>query len=191
MEALDRARRMIAAYAGLDPPAWALQARIEERMLRTGVASAEAYVDQTSKDARELEALCEALRVGETRFFRQRSHVEALAEHIIPELGKKCAESRTVKAWSAGCASGEEAYTLAILLRERLPPGFRVRVMATDISATALSRAAAGRYPDAAVSDVPQDIRARWLMHDEKRGEWVVRPEIARSVEFAQQSLIG
>ena len=191
MEALDRARRMIAAYAGLDPPAWALQARIEERMLRTGVGSAEEYVEKTSRDARELEALCEALRVGETRFFRQRSHVEALAEHIIPELGQKRAETRTLKAWSAGCASGEEAYTMAILLRERLPPGFAIRVMATDISASALSKAASGRYPDAAVSDVPEAVRDRWLVRDEKTREWVVRPEIARTVEFAQQSLIG
>src|SRR5262249_34939412 len=155
-----------------------LQARIEERMLRTGVASAEAYVDKASKDARELEALCEALRVGETRFFRQRTHVEALAEHVIPELGQKRAETRAVRAWSAGCASGEEAYTLAILLREQLPPGFAVRVLATDISATALARAAAGRYPDAAVSDVPDKVRTRWLVRDEPRREWVVRPEI-------------
>jgi chemotaxis methyl-accepting protein methylase len=191
VEALDRVRKVIAAYAGLDPPSWALQARIEERMLRTGVGSAEAYVDKASKDARELEALCEALRVGETRFFRQRTHVEALAEHVIPELGQRRADTRTVRAWSAGCASGEEAYTMAILLRERLPPGFTVRVTATDISATALARAAAGRYADAAVSDVPEDVRSRWLVRDVARNEWVVRPEIARSVEFSQQSLIG
>src|SRR5262249_50543776 len=155
---------MIAAYAGLDPPAWALQARIEERMLRTGAASAEAYVAKAQSDARELEALCEALRVGETRFFRQRAHVDGLIEHVIPELARKRTDPRTVKAWSAGCASGEEAYTLAILLRERLPAGFSARVLATDISASALARAAAGRYPDAAVSDVPAEIRDRWLV---------------------------
>src|SRR5262249_34820825 len=182
MEALERARKMIAAYAGLDPPAWALQARIEERMLRTGVASAEAYVEKTSKDARELEALCEALRVGETRFFRQRPHVEALAEKIIPELAGKRAEARAIRAWSAGCASGEEAYTIAILLRERLPPGFAVKVLATDISASALARASSGRYLDAAVSDVPQAILSRWLVRDDAKREWVVRPEIAHTV---------
>jgi chemotaxis protein methyltransferase CheR len=190
MDALERARKMIGAYAGLDPPAWALQARIEERMLRTGVESAEAYVDKASRDARELEALCEALRVGETRFFRQRAHVEALAEHIIPELGRLRAGARAVKAWSAGCASGEEAYTMAILLRERLPAGFTARVLATDISASALARAATGRYPDAAICDMPTELRDRWLVRTtEPHPMWAVRPEIARTVEFAQQSL--
>ncbi|HJZ85399.1 MAG TPA: protein-glutamate O-methyltransferase CheR [Polyangia bacterium] len=190
MDALARARQLLAAYAGLDPPAWALRARVELRMLEAGAKSPEAYVERLANDPRELGLLCEALRVGETRFFRHRAHVAALTGLVIPDLLARRAQTRRLRAWSAGCATGEEAYTLAMLLLEALPRGFSVRVLATDLSAAALAHARTGRYSEAAVSGVPAQLAERWLARA-RGGGFEVRPELARVVELREHSLTG
>ncbi|HEX6834974.1 MAG TPA: protein-glutamate O-methyltransferase CheR [Polyangia bacterium] len=145
---------LLAARAGLDPPAWALEARVRERATALGVSD-EDYVTRAAADAAELDRLIELLRVGETRFFRHRAQLAALAERVLPTLRSP------VAAWSAGCASGEEAWTLAMLLAER---GVGFDVWATDLSAAALARARQGRYAAARVeADVPPALRARYF----------------------------
>jgi chemotaxis protein methyltransferase CheR len=185
--ALDEVRRLIARRAGISPPDWALRARVEERMLATAAPSVEAYSARLESDGRELETLCEALRVGETRFFRHRAHVAALRERIIPALAGRRAGARAISAWSAGCATGEEAFTLAMLLCEGLPAGFAVRVLASDLSATALERARTGRYPAAALAEVPPALAERWLVAE--GSAFQVRDELRELVEFEQRSL--
>ncbi len=147
---------LLASRAGLDPPGWALEARVRERAQALGV-SEEDYVARVAVDASELDRLIELLRVGETRFFRHRAQLDALRERVLPALRSP------VAAWSAGCASGEEAWTLAMLLSER---GLAFEVWATDLSATALARARAGRYPGARVdAELPPALRARYFRH--------------------------
>ena len=145
---------LLAARAGLDPPAWALEARVRERAAALGVSDDD-YVARAAADTAELDRLIELLRVGETRFFRHRAQLEALGERVLPQLRSP------VAAWSAGCASGEEAWTLAMLLAER---GLAFELWATDLSAAALARARAGRYAAARVeADVPPALRARYF----------------------------
>jgi chemotaxis protein methyltransferase CheR len=150
----DRLAPLLASRAGLDPPAWALEARVRERAAALGLAD-DAYVTRAIGDALELDRLIELLRVGETRFFRHRAQLAALGERVLPSL------RGTVTAWSAGCASGEEAWTLAMMLAER---GVAFTVWATDLSPAALARARDGRYPAARVAaDVPAALRARYF----------------------------
>ena len=145
---------LLASRAGLDPPGWALEARVRERAQALGVSDEE-YVARAIADSVELDRLIELLRVGETRFFRHRAQLAALDERVLPSL------RGTVAAWSAGCASGEEAWTLAMMLAER---GLGFSLWATDLSAAALARARDGRYPAARVhSDVPAALRARYF----------------------------
>jgi chemotaxis protein methyltransferase CheR len=133
-------------------------------------------------DEAELDALIEALRVGETRFFRHAAQVEALERVVVPALARARAAARRVRAWSAGCATGEEAYTLAMLLGERLP-GWTHEVLGTDLSDEALARARAGRYPAAAIDE---RRRRRWFRVD---GEHVVvSPALA--VRFERRNLL-
>jgi chemotaxis protein methyltransferase CheR len=147
---------LLASRAGLDPPAWALAARVRERAQALGVSDEE-YLARASSDAGELDRLIELLRVGETRFFRHRAQLAALGERVLPSLRSK------VAAWSAGCASGEEAWTLAMLLAER---GLEFDVWATDLSAAALARAREGRYPTARVrAEVPAALVTRYFRH--------------------------
>src|SRR6185369_8238761 len=96
---------------------------------------AEAYLDlvRSARGAPELAALVEAVRVGETRFFRHRPHVDALLDVVIPAWRER--GERSPRIWSAGCATGEEAYTLALVLGRALPrPAFTPAILATDVS---------------------------------------------------------
>ena len=145
---------LLASFAGLDPPAWALAARVRERAALLGLTDDE-YVSRAHGDAAELARLVELLRVGETRFFRHRAQLEALQTRVLPAL------RGTVAAWSAGCASGEEAWTLAMLLGER---GLPFSLWATDLSTAALARARDGRYPAASVEGhVPPPLVPRYF----------------------------
>src|SRR5688572_22731249 len=94
--------------------------------------NAEAYLDLISapRGAAELAALVEAVRVGETRFFRHRPQIATLTDVIVPAL--RARGRRTLRVWSAGCASGEEAYTLALVLSRQLR-GVAVQVLGTDV----------------------------------------------------------
>ncbi|HEX8953660.1 MAG TPA: CheR family methyltransferase, partial [Polyangia bacterium] len=171
---------LLASRAGLDPPAWALEARVRERAQALGVSDAD-YVARAAADSAELDRLIELLRVGETRFFRHRAQLAALGERVLPSLRSP------VAAWSAGCASGEEAWTLAMLLCER---GLLFDVWATDLSATALARAQQGRYPAARVAaDVPAALRARYFRRI--GDDDVVNDRLRAHVRFAAHNLLA
>ena len=187
---LKRVAELIARHAGLRPPEWVLKARLENRIAALGLEQADRYAAliESADGGRELELLVETLRVGETRFFRHRAHVQAVQGAVVPALAA-ARSSGPIRAWSAGCASGEEAYTLAMLLARGLPaPLYQVSVQATDISKEALEIARAGEYPLAALDHVPEDLRKRAF---EPVGESRVRvaAPFRRLVQFESQNL--
>src|SRR5687767_13774461 len=96
------------------PPESVLRARAAERARARGV-DVEGYAALIAGDPQELDEIIEALRVGETRFYLHPAQVEALEKLAVPQLARARAHARRVRAWSAGCATGEEAYTLAML----------------------------------------------------------------------------
>ncbi|MGZ3442384.1 MAG: CheR family methyltransferase, partial [Polyangia bacterium] len=159
---------------------WALEARVRERAQSLGLGDEE-YVARAIADAQELDRLIELLRVGETRFFRHRAQLDALDERVLPSL------RGSVAAWSAGCASGEEAWTLAMMLAER---GLGFSLWATDLSTTALARAREGRYPAARVAnDVPPALRARYFRRigDDE----VINDRLRSHVRFETHNLLA
>jgi chemotaxis protein methyltransferase CheR len=195
-QALARLAEHIARHAGLAVPHWVLEARIRDRMAALGIDSRHAYADLVVSRPRgesqpgthdELDLLVETLRVGETRFFRHAAHVEALIQAVIPALEQRGAAH--VRAWSAGCASGEEAYTLAMVLSTLLPaPRFRISVLATDLSAHAIELARRGQYPASAIAHVPARWRRRgFVAHD---SGYRIAPDIARLVRFERKNLL-
>src|SRR5262245_27855943 len=137
---MRRLAQAIGADAGLDPPTWLLEARVRERAEELGLGET-AYVDRVTSDAEEWACLLERLRVGETRFFRHRAQIDALRAKVLPALLKQ-----PTRAWSAGCATGEEAFTLAMLCHEAAPRG-DWEVLGTDLSAAAIATAESGEYP--------------------------------------------
>ena len=195
MERLDpnlvkRVGERVAAHAGLHPPGWVLEARLARRLAaQDGLDPGDyAALLESADGARELDLLVEALRVGETRFFRHRAHAQAVTQVVLPALAAARADG-PVRAWSAGCATGEEPYTLAILLSRGLPaPRYQVSVVATDISREALDVARAGVYPEAALEHVPPEVR-RVAFEPAGPGQRRVAGSIAGLVSFALRNL--
>ncbi len=186
---IKRVGDCIDATAGLRPPAWVLDARLARRIEALGLDEPELYADliESADGRRELELLIESLRVGETRFFRHRAHVQAVTDVVMPALQRSRAGG-AIRAWSAGCATGEEPYTLAILLAGGLPaPAYQVRVLATDISREALASARSGVYPASALDQVPDQVRRAF--EPAGHGHVRVAAELADLVTFEQRNL--
>ena len=191
-KAKGRLAEYIAAHTGLAAPDWVLEARLRERVAAAAAGSLRRYADLVTgpAGADELDRLIEALRVGETRLFRHAGHIKALSEVVVPELRERRAGGR-IKAWSAGCASGEEAYTLATILTASLPrPTFDVRVTASDLSAHAITTARAGRYPVSALDHVPEVWRERAFVAEPDGAFFRIADEVARCVTFERRNLL-
>lgn len=117
--------------------------------------------------AQEDGALAQALTVPETYFFRNIAQFEALAEHVLPDRIKANAQRRTLRTLSAGCASGEEAYSLAIVMGDALMDlAWQASVRAVDINAAMLDKARSGRYSAWSLRETPTDARRRWFRSD-------------------------
>jgi len=177
--------RRLADRAGLELPAWVVEARAAARIEALGLSPADyrALLEPPRGDG-ELDALIEAVRVGETRFFRHRAQIGVLAEVIAPAL--RAAGKRVVRVWSAGCSAGEEAYTLAIVLARALP-GVQLVVTGTDVSADALAIAAGATYRASVLADVPDPWRDAFELDGDLAR---VRPELAALVRFERANLV-
>ena len=176
----------LAAHAGLELPAWVVDARATARIAAVGCSPADyvALID-SPRGAGELAELVEAVRVGESRLFRHRSQIDALVDVVAPAL--RARGRRAIRVWSAGCAAGEEPYTLAIVLSRALPD-CAISILATDVSGEALARARSARYPRAALDHVPERYRDCFL----DDGDAVqVAAELAALVRFERANLTG
>jgi chemotaxis protein methyltransferase CheR len=138
---------------------------------------------------RLLEVLCTRLTSGEPSFFRLAPQIEAMRKLVLPDLLARHATDRRLRVWSAGCSTGEEAYTLAMLIREQLPTprDWDVRVVASDIDRAAIELARAGVYGEWSLPGSPGDLGTRYLAGDDTR--WQVADPLRRMVHFAHVNL--
>ena len=194
----DALRRHVADALGLDFPA-SRQAELLRGFARA--AQALGFADGAAclaallaaPPARErLEVLASHLTIGETYFFRDPAALEALvAEVLVPLIADRRRQGRLqLHLWSAGCSTGEEAYTLAILLHRLLPDlaHWQVRITATDVNAEALRRAVAGRYGAWSFRNAPAWLQPRYFV-EESPGRHTVLPGIRSLVQFGFHNL--
>lgn len=180
---MEQIRARVAKGAGLQPPPWVLEARVAERMEKLDLDEIQHYAEVLVGRA-ELACLVELLRVGETSFFRHQSQLTAVEDIVIPDLLK---QRGTLRIWSAGCATGEEPYTLAMLLRKALPANRKFSVLASDISAECLRRARAAVYTSSAFDAVPLPHQDAFDRLDEQSVQVTAR--IREVVEFEERNL--
>lgn len=182
---LSAIAQRLAEHAGLELPPWLVEARVTSRIAALDVTPA-SYVAliASPRGASELDRLIEAVRVGESRLFRHRAQIAALVDDVVPAL--RARGKRSVRIWSAGCSTGEEPYTLAVVLA-RTMPGTSISILATDVSADALAVARGGRYPASACGDIPESWRDAFVFDDEGVR---VRPEHAALVTFERANLL-
>jgi chemotaxis protein methyltransferase CheR len=131
-----------------------------------------------------------AMTNNETWFFRDMLPYQALQKVMMPALLASRAAERTIRIWSAACSTGQEPYSTAMLLRENFPElrGWKVRILATDISGTVLEKAQQGRYSQLEVNrGLPINLLTRYFHRDGMA--WVISPELRDAVEFQQVNL--
>ncbi len=167
-----------------------LRRRIAVRMRARGVQRYRDYMRLLDGDAREYDLLLDALTINVTKFFRNWDVFAGIADHVIPELW---AREGSIRVWSAGCASGEEPYSIAILFhRHATQRGEshrlgRVSVLATDIDRASLAAAEAGCYTEPAFADTPQELRAAYFSPGATAA---VDPTAKQLVRFARRDLL-
>lgn len=146
-----------------------VEKRIFDRMAQLGIDSCREYyfLLKFAADTAEVQTLINNLTVNETYFFRDFPQLQGFAECILPEVVKKktAQGSRKIKIWSAGCSTGEEPYTLAIILLEMLPEPekWSIDILATDINSKVLDAARKGFYNSRSVKDVPPEYLGRYF----------------------------
>jgi chemotaxis protein methyltransferase CheR len=140
--------------------------------------------------------MLDAISTNETSFFRERKHFEFLVSEVIPAWREEAAAGhrpRLVRAWSAGCSTGEEPYSLAMVLLKHLPPsaGWQIEIKATDLSTRVLDRARAGIWPIEKADAIPGEYRRAFMLRGVRAQEGTMKagPELRQVVQFAQLNL--
>lgn len=192
---LDRFRAIIAGRLGLqfdngrtDRLAEVLRLRMDAH----GGGSASAYlasITSSSNGREELRALAAHLTVSETYFFRCPDHFRALQEVALPSRIRARNSYRRLRVLSAGCASGEEAYSLAILLREHFPEvaGWDLNIVGVDLNPTMLAKASAARYSPWSLRETPEAMRNRCFRKD--GADFLLDESFRRMVSFEERNL--
>lgn len=171
---------------------------VETRLLplarRQGFKSVEELVLQLRRRKSEklLVEIVEAMTINETSFFRDESAFNAMRQHVLPELVRQRADLRCLNIWSASCSSGQEPFSVAMLLRQHFPAiaGWNIRLLASDLSKAMLTRAKRGVYSDLEISrGVSTELRE--IYFQKREDGWHIHSDLRRMVEFHQINLSG
>jgi two-component system, chemotaxis family, CheB/CheR fusion protein len=167
--------------------------RVERRMAVHQIERLDGYIRYLQQDAAEVGALFRDLLIGVTSFFRDAEAFAALQEQAIPRLFARQPSGEVIRVWVPGCSTGEEAYSIAILLQERmqaLKRTYRVQVFATDIDSQAIERARAGFYPASIAADVSPERLARFFSQEPDSGTYRIQKAIRDLLVFSEQDVI-
>jgi chemotaxis protein methyltransferase CheR len=142
------------------------------------------------RDATLERAVAEAMTINETSFFRDGRPFELLRTELLPSLIERRMKTRKLRFWSAACSTGQEAYSLGMLMREYFPPlaTWDIRIEGTDFSAEMVARASAGRYHRI---EMNRGLPARWIVRffEHEGEEWAAKPELRQMCRFRQADL--
>lgn len=168
-----------------------LMRRVSKRMQEIGVESFNQYIDRLEVEPEEFVQLFNTILINVTSFFRDSSTWEYIGSEIVPQIAAGKQPTEPIRVWSAGCASGQEAYTLAIVMAEALGiEQFKtqVKIYATDVDDEALNQARRATYTDKEVSSVPPQLLERYFERSDSL--YTFRHDLRRSVIFGRHDLL-
>jgi len=190
----ERLRTLIHTESGINLTAekkTMLEIRLRRRLRSLNFSSGAEYCKYVFAPAtrdKELVYLIDSVTTNKTDFFREPDHFEYLVSKALPYLSARNGASRTSLVWSAGCSSGEEPYSIAMVLSDHAQthPGFRFRILATDICTAVLEKAGTGIFKSQDVRPVPVNLRKKYLMRSRDPQSDLVRvvPELRSTIEF-------
>jgi len=167
-----------------------IRRRIARRARNCGAEDAEEYVARLRVDRDELPALMAALTIHVSQFFRNPTTFEYLRDRVLPTLIRRQRQSgqRELRIWCAGCAGGEEPYSLALLLHEMGPLDFSLSLLGTDISPDILRRAGEGLYEPQRLAELPERMRERYFITEGNR--YRLDENIRKMVRFQRHNIM-
>jgi two-component system CheB/CheR fusion protein len=171
-----------------------LQRRVQRRMTMIGAGSnsPNRYIEMLEGDPKELNALAKDLLINVTSFFRDQHVFEFLSKTIIPQLVNRHPPDRPIRIWIAGCSTGEETYSLAMLFREAISAtqlSIKLQVFASDVDPDAIAVAREGLYPETIAGDVSPARIARFFSKEEHN--YRISPELRAAVVFTVQDVLS
>ena len=167
--------------------------RIERRMAVHQIEAIDGYVKFLQQTSAEVEALFRDLLIGVTNFFRDPEAFQVLEDQVIPKLFAGKPAGAVIRVWTAGCSTGEEAYSIAILLVERievLKQNYTVQIFATDIDSQAIATARAGLYPASIAADISPERLARFFTAEAGGNAYRIHKNIRDLLVFSEQDVI-
>jgi len=191
-----RVQKIVYDFAGIDlndSKKNLVYNRLSKRIRFLGMQSFSEYLDYVeAKGEEEFVHLINAITTNLTFFFRENHHFEHLANTVIPDLIQKNAASKKIRIWSAGCSTGEEPYSIAIVLKEKVPPGWDAKVVATDLDTNVVNTGKAGVYQIDRLKGVSEERKKRWFLKGtgKQDGFAKVKNELQEIIEFGQLNLM-
>lgn len=166
-----------------------LDSRLKEKLREKQLDSVEEYYRLIMSNKEEMKIMLDSVTTNLTRFFRNQPHFDALVHYVIPHVleYKKKTGDITVRIWSAGCSTGEEPYTIAMILADILPAPYKFQITASDISLKSLMVGQSGFYPDARVAGIPDKYLQRFFTKVDKG--YQVKKELMDKIKFDYHNL--
>ena len=175
-----------------------LQSRLTKRLRAMNMTSYGQYREYLFSPAgmdQEVSFMIDVVTTNKTDFFREPSHFDLLQEILLPLWLRQTGGRDVFNIWSAGCATGEEPYTMAMVLNEfaEAEPDFRFSILGTDISGEALQKAIQAIYRESRIDGIPPDFKKKYLMRSRDRKQGLVRiiPELRSKITFQRLNLMG
>lgn len=166
-----------------------LDSRIKERLREKQFDTVDKYYRLICSDKEEMKVFLDSVTTNLTRFFRNQAHWDAFVNYVIPKVieNKRRNGDSIIKIWSAGCSTGEEPYTMAMILKEILPPPYSFQIIASDLSLKSLMVAKQGFYPDSRISGIPEKYLSSYFLKTE--GGYQVCSDLMNCIRFDYHNL--
>jgi len=170
-----------------------LYGRLSRRIRKVGLSSFKDYIRLLERDEEsdEFGEFINSVTTNLTSFFRESHHFDYLKKTLLPAVMKKNSASRRIRIWSAGSSTGEEPYSIAMTVAETMPPGWDVKILATDLDTDVLLHGEHGVYDDARIEDLDRAVVKRWFTKSKSQpGKVRVKPELQELIYFRQLNLL-
>ncbi|HEX4024594.1 MAG TPA: protein-glutamate O-methyltransferase CheR [Steroidobacteraceae bacterium] len=196
-EDFQRVRRLVREQIGIslaESKRELVYGRLSRRLRALGLNDFHTYLKHIEdQNTDELQQLCNAITTNLTAFFRERHHFDFLAGELLPALERNNADSRRIRIWSAGCSTGEEAYSIAMVVLEKLGHlrDWDIRILATDVDTAVLKQARRGVYSGERLEKVDSERLLRWFTRIGDTNHYRVCPEVKQLVAFKFLNMVG
>jgi chemotaxis protein methyltransferase CheR len=193
-EELGRISDLLYRWTGMtfgEKKRYYIERRVENRMRRSGIATARDYIARLPTDGAERERLINAVTINETYFYRESHQLQALERAILPKIVAGRRPGDLVRIWSMPCSTGEEGYSIALWLLENwaLVDAYHVEIIASDIDTAAIAAAREGRYGERALSRLPERLLQAYF-EPAKGHERQIIQDLRESVIFSQVNIV-